>query len=252
MKKQMIYKLLILMVFAVAVSGLTLPSQSQKRGTKTLPKPKVERALPILDFETLEPDDSKLVSKRRNKASRYDRKESQPIQEHWQDFRSLLTNHSFDRMSPLPATDSDAILIGGVLSARAYLSNDKGTVYSEFSIQVEELLKGNQQEIRSGDTISAERYGGAVRFRSGRIQKYEVSGQGMPQVGHRYVLFLRRLDKEPSFKILTGYALNGPTVMPLDGSVVEEGNQTYQFDQYQGFETSAFLQLVRDMNSAQQ
>jgi hypothetical protein len=246
MKKQMIYKVLILTVFAVAVAGLTLPSQSQKRGTKTLPKPKIDRALPILDFDALEPANTELVTKQRIKARRYDRTNSQPIEENLNVDRRLLGNHWSQGMSPFPITDSDTILIGGVLGAKANLSNDKGTVYSEFSIQVEELLKGEQQEIRSGDNISAERYGGAVRFRSGRIQKYEVSGQGMPQLGQRYVLFLKRLDKEPSFKIITGYALMGPTVMPLDGSIVEEGNQKYPFDQYQGFETSTFLQLVRD------
>ncbi len=76
----MIYKALLLTVIAMVVAGLTLPSQSQKRGTNAFPKPKVDRALPIFDFDSLESADPALVTKQRLKASRYDRKNSQPIQ----------------------------------------------------------------------------------------------------------------------------------------------------------------------------
>jgi len=44
---------------------------------------------------------------------------------------------------------------------------------------------------------------------------------------------------------VTGYAVDGDTVTPLDGVAVESSGK-YPFDQYQGFETSTFLRLVRE------
>ncbi|MEK6279920.1 MAG: hypothetical protein AABN95_06160 [Acidobacteriota bacterium] len=241
MKKQMIYKLLLLTSIAVFFAGMSFQGQSQKKPVKTLLK--AERVLPIVDFDALEQNSSELA-KQRKKGSRYDRKNSQPIEESSNVTSRQLNNHWSEGMSAIPITDSDVVLIGGVLSAKANLSNDKSGVYSEFGIQVEELLK-SEQSIQSGDTIPVERYGGAVRFRSGYIQRYEVSGHGMPQLGQRYLFFLKRLDNEPSFKIITAYALLRPTIMPLDGSIVEAGSQEYPFDKYQGLETSTFLQLVK-------
>lgn len=237
----MIYKLLLLTIIAFFFAGISFQGQSQKKPVKT--SLKAERILPIVDFDDPEQNSAELV-RQRTKASRYDRKNSQPIEESSNVTSRVLNNHWSEGMSPLPVSESDVVLIGSVLSAKAYLSNDKTGVYSEFRVQADEVLK-SEQSIQAGDTISVERYGGAVRFRSGYIQRYEVSGQGMPQLGQRYLFFLKRLDNEPSFKIMTGYALLGPTVMPLDGSIVEEGSQEYPFDKYQGLETSTLLQLVK-------
>src|SRR5204862_422123 len=100
------------------------------------------------------------------------------------------TNHFWWGLSSIPTDQSDVVIVGEVNAAHAYLSNDKTGVYSEFTIQVEQILKAPIGI--SPTSIVAERLGGAVRFPSGWIIRYEIYNQGMPSVGQRYLLFLRR------------------------------------------------------------
>ena len=63
---------------------------------------------------------------------------------------------------------------------------------------------------------------------------------GMPQVGHRYLLFLKLLD-DGDYSILTGYEfLNGRTV-PLDETGV------VPFDKYKDREEAKFVSEVKQL-----
>lgn len=234
-----------LLVLATAAIALTLQGQSQKKPTASKEQARKQRDLPVADFEAKEPTDVEARAKHRSKASRYDRHSSQRIEDApWISGR-VWSNHWAQGLSALPVANSDVVLIGGVLDATAHLSNDKTGIYSEFNVQVEEVLKdGTKGPIYPGRVVSLERYGGAVRFPSGSIQTHETKGQGMPRAGERYVFFLKRED-ETDFTIVTGYQLNGQTVLPLDGSVAEEGTEKYVFDKYNGFSVATFLQIVR-------
>ena len=46
----------------------------------------------------------------------------------------------------MPFNDSDIALIGFFLDAKAHLSSDKTGIYSEFVVQVEEVLQNNAKE----------------------------------------------------------------------------------------------------------
>lgn len=237
--------ILLLIPFLVLAMG---QSQKDSNDTKVTRVTK-DKHLPVVDFDAEEPTTHSVRAKRRAKASRYDHNSSEIIQDApWMsgDIVRKWTTHWDSGLSPLPIANSDAVIIGMVTEAQAHLSNDRTSIYSDFNVRVEEVLK-NQENLSFpvGAVNSAERYGGAVRFRSGSILRYEVNGQGMPRVGGRYLLFLKRLDQEPNFSIVTGYDVTAQTVSPLDGSVVEEGTQLFPSDKYQGFDVSAFLELVR-------
>lgn len=226
-------------------------SQSPKKAISKEGQKK-QRELPVADFDRQEPTDVAARAKRRTKGKRYDRHSSQPIEEApWVSGR-IWSSDWAKGLPALPIADSDAVIVGRVNSAEAHLSNDKTGIYSEFSIQLEEVLKdGPHSSTLPGNSISGERLGGAVRFPSGSIQRYETRGQGMPRVGNRYLLFLKRLNQEPDFFIITGYDLSGTTVSPLDGSEVEEGTESYPFDKYRGFDVSSFVGLVRTATNTQ-
>lgn len=240
-----IQRLLALMVVAAAAIALTMQGQSQKNPTVSKEVPRKQRDLPVADFEAKEPTDVQAREKRRSKSSRYDRHSSQRIEDApWIEGR-VQSSHWAQGLSALPVTVSDVVLIGGVLDAQAHLSNDRTGIYSEFNVQVEEVLKdGAKGPVYPGRVVSLERYGGAVRFPSGSIQRFETWGQGMPRVGERYLFFLKR-EGETDFSIVTGYQLDVETVVPLDGAAVEGGTEKYPFDSYRGFDVSTFLQMVR-------
>jgi hypothetical protein len=74
------------------------------------------------------------------------------------------------------------VVLGIVTSRDAYLSEDRTGIYSEFTVLVSEVFKDPTKTIISGMPISVNRTGGAVRFKSGKFQKYQIAHQGMPDI----------------------------------------------------------------------
>lgn len=241
-------KICALLLLAAALIALTSLGQSQKKQLAAKKATQRQRELPIVDFPDMESTRRDNSSRQKAKASRYDRQSSQPIQEAYMISGRTWSTAWSKNLTALPFAQSDVVLIGGVVSSKAHLSNDKTGIYSEFGVQVEEVLKdpsnASRTSIHSGDTVYLERFGGAVHFPSGVIQRYETRGQGMPSVGQRYLFFLNRVT-EADFSIVTGYQLDGELVSPLDGAVNGEGDEVYPFDVYQGSDVSTFLQTVR-------
>ncbi len=237
-----------LLVVVVGIAVFSMSGQSPKQTAKESPSQKGltrQRQLPIADFSEQEQIGRNVSLKQKVKASRYDKQSSQPIEESSSVVGRIWSSHWSKGIPALPFHQSDVVIIGSVMDAKAYLSNDKTGVFSEFAVQIEEVFQNNSKDsISAGDTFSVERFGGAVRFPSGVIQTYETTGQGMPGVGEHFLFFLKRID-ESEFSIVTGYQLNGQIVIPLDGSVVEQGNGAYPFDVYRGVNVSDFLGVIK-------
>jgi hypothetical protein len=97
------------------------------------------------------------------------------------------------------------------------LADDKSGIYSEFTVRVEQVLKSNSQlSFNPGAEVIAEREGGGVRFPSGHIQRYIISGEGIPKIGSKYVVFLKSNGPGQDFTLLRGYELHVGQVFPLD------------------------------------
>lgn len=142
----------------------------------------------------------------------------------------------------LPVSLSDAVVIGEVTDAQAYLSSEKDWVYSEFTIRVDEVLKNTLGvALTEGSSLIADREGGRVRFPSGRTTLLNIPGQGMPRVGRRYALFLTHPDQEQGAHILTGYELRGGRVFPID----DLGGQRHPIAKYKGADETSFLSDLR-------
>ena len=197
---------------------------------------KVEAALlPTVDYQAPEPSSPKELSIRQTRGNRYNEspmhvKELPPNVE-----QLPLNSHSWLGLSSIPAGQSDAIIVGEVNDAQAQLSNDKTGVYSEFTIRVEQTLKASTGI--PATSIVVERTGGAVRFPSGRIVRYEAHNQGMPRVGGRYLLFLKYNSDGEDYSLLTGYEFINGNVVPLD-------NVEGLFTKYHGWSEIAFLDVV--------
>lgn len=198
---------------------------------------------PVADYEAPEPTDPAQRAKRRKRSERHDgtvlgvkRGINAPP---GSGNESVLNNDWEVRVPRLPAALSDVILVGQVRDANAYISADKNGVYSEFTVQVEEVLKdATASPLSPGNQVAAERQGGRVRYPSGRVEWFHINAQSMPTVNSRYVLFLKHIDSD-SFSIITGYELRDGRVYALDSGAS-------QFTFYDGSEELSFLQLVRE------
>lgn len=240
-------------MFVITVANLaaTLYGQGQQNAGRDKVKNDAERLarkkelesrFPITDYEAPEPSDPGHRVKRRARGGRHDKStlgvkgglKARPDS----GTESVLTNDWETSVPRIPAAQSDVVLVGAVKDANAYTSTDKNGVYSEFTLHVEDVLKKDTaQPLSPGESVTAERPGGRVRFPSGRVEWYRIALQSMPLVNHRYVLFLKRLDKD-SFSIITGYELRDGRVYPLD-------HEATQFGFYAGTEEASFLEHVR-------
>jgi len=202
---------------------------------------------PVLDYEA---ETRKTVSReRKEKNSRfngrgyYDKKTR--IAELPGSIQMLPTiTHWWVRLPALPVSQSDVIVLGEVVEAEAHLSDDQTGIYSEFTMKTEEFFKDTTGSLSPGNTITANRIGGGVRFASGKIQEYRIFEQGMPLKGNRYVLFLKH-EESGDFSILTGYRLSNGRITPLDGSNSDDPASGMVFSLYKGVDESQFLQELR-------
>ena len=149
----------------------------------------------------------------------------------------------------LPISDC-IIVIGNVSSGQAYVSQDHTTVFSEYKVTVQEVLKSDPGAVISPhDEITAWRSGGSLQFPSGHIQHFIIVGRGFPEVGTQYLFFLRRPDKTAKdikdYAISTAYSIKDQTVAPLDG-------MDYPRSPFEAMAVNDFISKLRQEIAARQ
>ena len=239
----------------VTVAAMTVLSNYEQGSRQRANEPKRTEyldKLPVFDADTPEPSDPEKRAKRLAKNKTY----SDPYLQEKDRLSTVgigAIHNEWDLglESALPVAQSSAVVAGDVIDAKAYLSEDKNNVYSEYTVLVEEVIKDDSREpIAAGASIATDRLGGSVRFPSGRVASLFVPGQGVPEVGKRFVFFLgfnRREagnravagPREMNRHLLTAYELREGKVFPLDYT----GGRN--FDNYKGRGETAFLNEIR-------
>jgi len=169
---------------------------------------------PVADFSQVESaNDSE---GRRAKNTFFDKTGHREIQEN--DEVKIITQAEswIEKLPAIPISQSDIVLKGTVRDSHAYLSANKTNVYSEFDVAVEKFIFTKEKPAPVIKNISINREGGSVRFSSGHLQTYVLSGEGCPENGKTYVLFLKRNDTFKGFLLLTAYEIADEKVYPVD------------------------------------
>jgi hypothetical protein len=232
----------------VATASAALPNRNQNTSSVIGSRKADEGQMPIADFVLPESADPKERTLRLARGTRQNNRGEKPIAELPLGEEELpLLNHWWWSLPALPTRLSEAIVVGEVVNARAYLSSDKTGVYSEFTVRIDEALKNESSvQLVVGSEVAAERRGGVVRFPSGRLQGYSTLQQGMPIVGSKYLFFLKFNRNGEDFSILTGYELKGGRVLPLDGYGSKGEQVIPSFAAFEGMDETAFLKAVCD------
>lgn len=201
-----------------------------------------DAATPIVDYDS--PNAESVSSDRIAKNARYDGRRISAIPDSFRSAESVWFSHSLSSLD-LPADESELIVEGKVTDSAAYLSNDKGVVYSEFTVRVKDVIKTTAGiNVNKNDSIVTERIGGRVRYSDGRITRYTTLGQGSPMKGKKYLLFLTK-EESGNYKILTGYELQGNKVFALDGPQLTRRPQTiWASDKHNGQDYQKFKEEV--------
>lgn len=250
--------LLLLAILAITVVAAVVALRAQnKTSAPELNKEKTKEQLskwPIVDYDAPDPSDPEKKAKRRKKNKSYNSRNGVKFDPASPVDRGALNNEwEFGLESTLPVKQSTAIIVGEVIEAQAYLSEDKTNIYSEFTVRVEQILKNdNADTINVGEIITTERQGGRVRFPSGRIESERIAGQNPPQSGHRYILFIGFNPYEAGTKSLTGprgnmsrhiltaYEIRENRIYPLDSATGRN------FQKEQGKDAASFLNEIRN------
>ena len=207
-----------------------------------------EAVLPMVDYDKAESTDAHQRALRNARGKRHDG--SLRVGEPYPEAGAKGILDSWMQEVPaLPTDISNAIIIGGIGDARAYLSPDKTGVYTEYTAYVEQVLKQYAKApICVDGVVDSQREGGRVRFPSGRVQSYITHYQGAPIIGRRYVLFLKRNEDSETFSLITGYELRDGRVYPLDGANLPPGaTELEQFAAYKEVYPASFF---RDLGAA--
>lgn len=227
----------VICICAVALSGIL---RSQSRNSRAQDEININ-AFPITDSVKGLPADPNLRAKRQKKNREFNNNAAPPVTER-SEVIFAITEWQFG-LPALPVAKSAAVVIGEIKTAEAYLSEDRSSVYSEFELHIDEVLKNDQLcPLVPGGVVMVSRQGGRVRFPSGKILISLVDQQDMPKVGGHYVMFLihRSASETDSFDILTGYELRGERVLPLD-----KVSQKHPIRKYEGVAVSSFFADVR-------
>ncbi len=239
---------LILIVIVVALSTGTIAiMNSQTQTNQTQERSKVEdpddTATPIVDFYDSNAN-QKMEADRLSKNARYDNSGFVLTDPH-PNAGEVIRHEEDSNGSDMPIEKSSIIIEGQVKDSKAFLSNDKSGIYSEFTISVSKVLKNSyDNSVKPNETVIAERFGGRVRYPSGKIIRYKVSGKGSPSLNSKYLFFLAG-TQEDNYKILTAYELKDNKVFALDGSrTFPRKNSKLIYDKHNGKEYKNFINEV--------
>lgn len=227
----------VIALLAVVASGHVVGQSGQL--SKSVAQERGEDAFPVVAIDdTPETADAESKELRKIRGRKYDN--WKVVNERTKKGITIISEVEYPA---LPVIDSDAVVAGEVTDARAYLSNDKGGVYSELVIRVDEVFKpGGQPPVTVGQVVAGERHGGRVKFPTGEVGKFSIDSRGMPRQGRKYLLFLRRNAEGESYMILTAYELLEGKVYPVDGSVAAVGkNRVWPFDTYKGADRTRLI-----------
>jgi hypothetical protein len=247
-------------VLVVSTATILATLRSQNKDQKSPDSPALEKAkadfYTVADYGAQEPANAQKRALRRAREKRYNMRPEKGVDPK----RFMITE---DRQSsfgaprhppliepPLPAAQSDAVLVGEVLDAQAYLTEDKTSVISEFTVQITSVLKNNlASPFSAGGSITVNRAGGSVRFSSGKIIQIGHGGKPLPRIGRQYAFFLKyNNDEGQDFRVITAYELRAGRVFPLDGiNLIGNVETAYSaYEKYKDAEEAAFLNDVRD------
>jgi hypothetical protein len=134
------------------------------------------------------------------------------------DVESLI-EQVWPRGELVPASESAVVVTGTVVRVQPYLSGDHSRIYTEITVQVEEVLKRDRNGLPSAAKIVViDRLGGALRLGSGRVVRddIQIDNLGKTLRGKRYMFFADRLNKGSDISLIKSYELRDGKVFTND------------------------------------
>lgn len=199
MPRRIIISLVVSVVFALGAWAQNPPQTQRGQPDKDLGKRKPSRhsGLPVVGEFQRQPESDADEARRKVREDQYENDATRahaPIS----DPGTLAGTESTSAtiIDSMVVSDgapgiSPAVVIGTVLGGNSFISKNRTAVYSDYQVRIDEVLKqGAAKTLAVGDQIVASRPGGAIQSPSGHRGYFLILGQGLPEIGSRYVLYL--------------------------------------------------------------
>ena len=159
------------------------------------------------------------------------------------------TSHQIRLIGELPAAFADCIIVGRLKAAQAYLSNDHTAIYTESTVDVEQVLSQQGNHAVVGSTIAFVQIGGSLELPGGRVLNHSSYGLGKPlQVGERYAFFLTYVPSAQCYQLTKAWWLNAGTVEAVsseDLGLAQNGSSRIS-----GLPESTFLGILKTLQAS--
>lgn len=174
------------------------------------------------------------------------------------DITALTPGHLcfFDQVWPralplIPLKESTIAFAGQVSRIQPYLSGDHTHIYTEITVQIEEIFRSPaNSKLLSSQTVVINQIGGTIRMPSGQIvhDGTRIDFLGRTRVGGRYVLFAKKIHEGKDLTLIRGYELREGQVFKLteDGNPGDELVSSIPGAASIPSEEKAFIQAVRN------
>ena len=168
MERQFLFALLV-GVFLTGSLVAVFSGSDQGTTPRKYTRPEIDfKQFPIIDLGAPSPSDQPAKAIRVRKSKKYNNKSLSEISE--VSNVTFVVNETLSNLSALPVDKSSVVLVGEIANAKAYLSEDKTAVYSEFEVRIQAVLKNNSKQVlNAAESIAVERFGGRVRLPSGKL-----------------------------------------------------------------------------------
>ncbi|HLH01120.1 MAG TPA: hypothetical protein VKX49_32755 [Bryobacteraceae bacterium] len=129
------------------------------------------------------------------------------------------------RNEALPLAESDVVALGTIRSGRSYVSNDYGSIYSEYKFRLTTLIiDKTDRKVGPGVDVDIVRSGGVVQLNSGKVLIRGCPTESQPRIGKQYAVFLRYVPAADDFVVLAAYEVANDGVFALDSVQVHGSN----------------------------
>lgn len=163
---------------------------------------------------------------------------------------ATMIYHTPPPKSELPQELADVIVVGKITAVQAYLSHNRGAIYTESTVLVEEVIS-TQQSLATGGSLVILQDGGAIQVASGAVLTQAILGSGNElRKNGEYLFFLRGLKSLQAYGCTKAWALvNGTVTAVAPDDLARAAKHT---SAYQGMPVPNFLFIARTLKASLQ
>jgi hypothetical protein len=149
----------------------------------------------------------------------------------------------------LPGAFSDTIIVGRLKAIQAYQSNDHTAIYTESTIEVEQIPSQQGNHAVVGGNIVVEQVGGSIELPGGRVINHKSEGLGQPfRQGERYALFLTYVPSADCYRLTKAWWLKAGKAQAISSEDLALASNGAS--QYNGLPESTFISILKTLKAS--